>query len=251
MPVETRDVEKLVRLEGEKTSQFFGTEVPQPGVWLFEAEDRIKRDQLFKVAPFYLPQRQLVEGVTYPGLKWPLNPWIYEQIRNGNLDEDADQLPGAWVLLDVTPKPNYDNGRQMYHDTKRFKEMLAGLREQNLIEVSSEYRHISEDSRFAISADKIDGRGAVVARAVAEILGIQSEQVTTLPYATFNYVGNRDHPEWGQANTAEWLRNTFEHGRRPHGGHSLGGLSDVLYWLSDYRFDIIGFRLQVGPPSNT
>lgn len=250
MTVEAIDAKRLARSQGEAISRFFDTEVPKPGDWLFVVAEKIASEKFLNVAPFYIPRRQLVEGVAFPGLKWPLDRWLYKQIKAGNVAADADWLPGEWVLFDVTERPGYDNGKQMYHDTLRFKEMLATLREQGGILVPNDYRYVPNDSRFAISADEIDGRSGVVARAVASILGLETGQVTTPPYATLNYVGNLAHPELGKVNTSEWLRNSFGYDDRLYGGDSDdGGLSDVHYWRSVDRYDFIGFRLQISPPS--
>lgn len=245
-----QNAEKLVRSQSVAISGFFGVEVPKPDDWLFAAAEKIRQEKLFKAAPFYLPRRQLAEGANFPGLKSPLNPWLYDQMRAKTVDQDADWLPGEWILFDVTERPNYNDGKQMYPDMPRFKEMLANLRDQGQVEVPDSYKHVPKDSRFAISPDEIDGSKAVVAKAVAGILDLTAEQMTTPPYATLNYIGNLAHLELGQVTTSEWLRNKFGRWGRLHGGHSdEGGLSHVHYWSSNGRFGLIGFRLQVSSPS--
>lgn len=253
MAVEVFDPEKLAKLQAKAIGGFFGTEVPNPGEWLFKVVETNRTEKLFDVnrlAPFYLPRRQLAEGVSFPGLKYPLDPWLYDQIRTGNVAADADRLPEGWMLLDLTERPGYDNGKQMYPDTPRFKEMLADLRERGQIAVPDYCRHVRTDSRFALSPDEIDGKRAVVAEAVASALGIKTEQVATPLYVVFNYIGNLAHPEFGQVNTAEWFKNNFRRVDRLLGGGSGGGgLSDVGDWQSDVRRGLIGFRLQVSSPA--
>ncbi|MBI4039867.1 hypothetical protein HY389_00745 [Candidatus Daviesbacteria bacterium] len=244
--------EKLIIEQSVVISNFFGTEVPKPGDWLFEADEKIKKEKLFKVAPFYLPRRQLAQGVNFSGLKFPLDPWIYDQIKAKTVDQDVDWLSGEWILFDITKRPNYQNGRQMYPDMPRFKEMLANLREQDQIKGLGSYKHVPKDSRFAVSADEIDGSEAVVAKAVAGILDLKEEQITTPLYSTFNYIGNLAYPHLGQADTSEGFRNKFGYGYRLCGGDSDdGGLSYVDYCLSVDRSGTIGFRLQVSSPSRT
>ncbi|OGE29484.1 hypothetical protein A2867_00755 [Candidatus Daviesbacteria bacterium RIFCSPHIGHO2_01_FULL_40_11] len=271
MTAEILDAEKLVKSQSEAISGFFGMEIPKPPKpddWLFEVIERNRKEKLFDVnalRPFYLPRRHLAEGVSFPGLKWPLDPWLYIRTREGRVDADADRLPEGWMLLGLAERPYYDNGKQMYPDTPRFKEMLADLREQGQIAVPRSYRHVRKDSRFAISSQEIDGNKAVVAKAVAAILGSKTEQFSTPPYAVLNYVGNLAHPEFGQVNTAEWLRNRFGwfrdtffgwlidrlgFGTRLAGGFSdYGGLSCVANWHSDDRPDGLGFRLQISSPA--
>lgn len=253
MAVEVLDPEKLAKSQAEAISGFFGMEVPKPDDWLFEVVEKNRQEKLFdvnKFLPFYLSRRQLAEGISFPGLKHPLAPWLYDQIRAGNVAADADRLPEGWMLLDLTERPMYDNGKQMYPDTPRFKEMLADLRERGQVAVPDYCRHVRRDSRFALSPDEIDGKKAAVAKAVAAALGTKIEQATTPLYVVLNYIGNLAHPEFGQVNTAEWLKDNFRHGNRLHGGYSvLGGLSGVSYWLSDDHHDRIGFRLQVSSPA--
>lgn len=253
MAVETLDPEKLARLQAEAISGFFGMVVPKPGDWLFEVVEKNRTERLFDVralAPFYLPGRQLVEGVSFPGLEYPLAPWLYDQIRAGNVVADADSLPEGWLLLDVIKRPDYKSGKQMYPDTPRFMEMLADLRDLGQVAVPDSYRHVPKNSRFAVSPDEIDGKNAAVANAVAAVLGIKTEQVATPLYVVFNYVGNLAHPEFGQVNTAEWFKNNFRRGDRLFGGRSgVGSLESVSDWLSGGCSDSIGFRLQVSSPS--
>lgn len=254
MAVEVRDANRLAREQGDAVSRFFGMDIPKPEDWLFQAIAINEREELFpmdNLKPFYLPIRQLAEGVSFPGLKSPLDPWLYDQIRAKTVANDADWLPGNWVLLDVTRRPNYDNGRQMYPDTPRFREVLASLRGLGRIEVPDKYRHVPMDSRFAISADEIDDRSGVVAKTVADTLGLEAGQVTTPLCSTFNYIGNLAHPELGLVNTVEWFRNNFGRGgHRLYGGNfGSGGLSNVNLWPSDDRDDGLGFRLQVSSPS--
>lgn len=252
------DAEKLAKSQVEKASRFFGIEIPQipqPGDWLFEVVAKNEKEKLFdvnKLKPFFLPGRQLAEDVNFPGLKHPLAPWIYIRMRLGIVDKDVDWLPEGWILLDTTERPNYNNGQQMYPDTPRYKEMLATLREQGQIKVLDFYKDVNKDSRFAISADEIDGSEAVVSKAVADILKLDPDKITTPPYSTFVYIGNLDHPELGQVNTAEWLRNECGYGIRLCGGHSgFDGLSNISVARSDNRGGHFGFRLQVSSPSKT
>lgn len=254
-----QDAEKLAQRQIKAISGFFGAQVPKPSERLFVVSETNRKEKLLKTAPLYVPRIQLAEGVTFPGLTHPLDPWLYEQIKlstesSFTVDKDADWLPGEWILLDITRRPNYNKGRQMYPDTPRFKDLLADLRDKGSnggILIPDFYKHVPKDSRFAISADEIDGSGNVIAGAVSEKLALQEgEEITTLPYSTFVYAGNLSYPHFGQANTSEWLRNKFGHGYRLHGGGSdRGGLSYVGRWPSDVRFDSLGFRLQARFPS--
>lgn len=251
MAVEAINAEKLAAGQRQAIARFFGAEIPAPPDRLFEVAERIREERLFRAEPFYLPKRSLAAGLQIPGLKVPLDPWLNEQIREGKIAQDADMLSGQWVIFDVSGRPNYDNGRQMYSDSNGLGEILADLRDQGKIEVPDYYRRVPKNSRFAVSADEIDGSGRFVADRVVAVLGLQADEiVTTPPYVVINYIGNLAHPEFGQANTSEWFADKFGRGDRLYGGLSgYGGLSRVYYWPSDYHYGLMGFRLQVSFPS--
>lgn len=256
MAVETRniDAEELVRAQREAISSFFGTEVPAPSDRLFVVCENIRREGLWTPEPFFVPQRRLPEDVSFPGLEHPLSSVLYGWMREGYVGADADTLPGLWIIWDPTKRPDYRDGKQMYPDTRRFKELLVYLRERaNGIEVPDDLSRVPKDSRFGISADAVDGSKNLVAGEVASILALQKgETVSAPPYAVFNYIGNLAHRELGGVNTSEWFRNSFRRGYRLRGGSSdFGGLSDVRYWHSDSGHDRIGFRFQISFLSGT
>lgn len=245
------DSEKLVTAQKQAIAGFFGTEVPTPPDRLFRVLEKIKEERLFKAEPFYLPHRRLSEGSQYPGLTVSPSPWFYRQIREGRIAEGADLLPGQWIILDVSRRPNYHDGKQMDPDSSGLGDILADLRDQGKIQVSGYYRHVPRNSRFAVSADEIDGESGFVAKAVASVLSLQlEEQVATPLYVVFNYIGNLAHSEFGQVNTWERFADSFGHGRRLLGGHSdYGGLASADRWQSGYHDDDVGFRLQISFPA--
>lgn len=255
MAVEVQNTEELIKNQRGVISAFFGTEIPNPPDQLFEVAERIRQEGLFKAEPFYLPRRSFPEGITFPGQTGPMSPNLYRYIKEGWVDADANTLPGQWVILDVTQRPGYENGKQMYPDTVQFKELLAIGRElgdKGGIVVPDYCRQVPEDSRFAISPDEIDGSVGYVSKVVARCLNIEPDRITTPYYATFYYVGNLSHSEFGQANTGEWFRNSFRRGSRLFGGDSDGGgLAYVDRWRPGGHVDFMGFRLQVSFPSET
>lgn len=254
MAVEARNrgVEELVIDQRKAISNFFGTEVPAPPDRLFVVCDKIRKEKLWTPEIHYIPDRRLSEGSSFPGLEHPFGSALYRWMRDGLIDADGDLLPGQWIIWDPTRRPDYNNGKQMYPDTPRFREILAGLRDgEDGIEVPSDYKHVPKDSRFAISADEIDGSRNLVGGEIAKIMALQEgEVISTPPNAVFVYIGNLRHQELGRVTTSEWFRNNFGHGGRLDGGGSrLGGLSDVDDWPSGFRNRSVGFRLQVSFPS--
>lgn len=248
-----QDAEKLVSSQREVISAFFGTEVPVPSYRLFMVCEEIRQEKLWKPETFFVPQIRLPEGVSFPGLKRPLSSSLYMWMREKLVGDDADSLPGQWIIWDATRRPSYNEGRQMYPDTRRFKELLASLRErEDGIEVPDYYAHVQKDSRFVISADEIDGSKNLVVGEIAKVLGLREGEIISTPsYAVFNYIGNLVHPELGKVDTSEWFRNTFEHGLRLSGGHSrFRGLSGVEGWPSGVHDNCISFRLQISFPNH-
>lgn len=189
------DAKKLVRAQEEAIFNFFGAEVPAPPDRLFVVWEKIRQEKLWTPEPFFVPLRRLPESVSFSGLKHPLSFVLYGWMREGLVDASADTLPGQWIIWDPTKRPNYKGGKQMYPDTRRFKELLADLRERaNGIEIPDYLSHLRKDSRFGISADEIDGSKNFVAGEVANILGLQEGEVISTPsYAVFNYIGNLAH----------------------------------------------------------
>lgn len=182
MIVEAKNIEGLVRNQQRAISAFFGAEVPAPSDRVLAVCEEIRQKQLWALELFFVPQLKLPEGVSFPGLKHPLSSVLYGWMREHYVDDDADMLPGQWIIWDTTRRPNNRDGKQMYPDTRRFKELLADLRERaNGIEVPNYLSHVPKDSRFGISPDEIDGSKNLVAGEVAKILGLQEGEVSSTP----------------------------------------------------------------------
>ncbi len=146
-----------------------------------------------------------------------------------------------WVLIDKSPKPNYDRGLQLYPNDP-YASILAELRKTGKIAIPDRVKHVPETSRFGVSLDEIEGE--VVPQVAQGILGIVSSRVRVPKEIEFNFIGNLHHPEWGRTNTSEWMHDGFGGVGRLFGGDSdYGGLVYVDdYWPDDHR-DRIGFRL--------
>lgn len=252
------DAEKLVKNEQVAIAGFFGTEVPAPTDRLFEVAETNRQQKLFNNPKIlYVPRRSFPEGTTFPGQRVPMSSNLYRYMKEELIDADANSIPGQWMIFDTTMAEDYNGGKQMYSDTPRFRDLLADLRDQNReahIEIPDYCKDVPKDSRFAISADEIDGSRKLVTMEVANILKLQpGEEVSTPPYSVFYYVGNLDSSlRLGDFTIFEWFKNRFEGGLRLVGGDSdFGGLSSVDSWQSGLHDDCIGFRLQVAFPSQT
>lgn len=201
--------------------------------------ERAKEKGIGNLKAYFLPELVFEENTDYPG--WDVKPehWYWEQIRNGNVDSDVPELKGMWVLVDTTQKPNYKDGKQVYSNDQ-FGNILAQLRKDKKITVPSDYKHVPQNSRFAVSWDELKGH---VLPAIAETLGVKTNQVRLPKEIEFNVVGNLFHPEWGQTSTWEWFEDRFGGGDRLYGGGcGFGGLVNVSCSWSDGRNAGIGFR---------
>ena len=170
-----------------------------------------------------------------------LEKWYRQQIGR-TIDKDAAILKPAFVLVDTTPKPNYDGGRQLYPNDS-FGPLMFQLREEGKIEVPDDYKHVLETSRFAVTPVE---RETHLYPAFAKILKVEPDKVRVPTAAENNFLGNIHHPEFGQNNTYEWYADEFGTDYRLIGGDSdSGGLTNVSYGWSGYRHGHYGFRLLV------
>lgn len=182
----------------------------------------------------------------YPGWNVKPEPWFWENVANGRISEDATKLEEMLIAIDNTPKPNYDNGRQLYQSDP-FAPLLERLRKEKKINVPRDLRHIPNTSRFGISPNELTEH---VLPAIAEMLGVDSNHVRLPKEIEFNITGNLFHPEWGNTNTLEWFADKFGDGSHLFGGDSgRGGLADVDRRWSDFRSDLVAFGPVVRFPS--
>ncbi|MBI4080607.1 MAG: hypothetical protein HY430_02440 [Candidatus Levybacteria bacterium] len=177
-----------------------------------------------------------------PGWKVKPEHWFWEQIKDGNLPQDAATLKEGWYLVDRRGKPNYQDDKQMYEDDY-LAPFMENLRETGRVQ---KYRFVPDNSRFGASADEIE---QVILPELASILGSEGI-VRSKREIEFNVLGNMHYPEWGETNTWEWYADKFEDDSRLIGGHSGGGgLAHVSYDWSDNRHDGVGFAPLVEFPS--
>ena len=169
---------------------------------------------------------------------WDKKPenWYWDQIKNGEVSPDAAKLPGSWVLIDKTPKPDYKDGKQL-HEKDPFGPLLVKLREDKKIQ---SIKGMPDTSRFGISHNELT---QVVLPEIAKLLGVDASQVRLPKEIEFNLIGNLKHPEWGNTNTWEWLNDKFEDDDRLFGGSSgSGGLARVDYRWSGNHDGNLAFR---------
>src|SRR3990167_7202662 len=164
-----------------------------------------------------------------------------QQRTQEKVDDSATSLDGNWVLIDKTPKPQYDNGRQSY-ESDSLAPLMARVRDEEKIKGSP-----TPTSRFSTSWNELD---KTVLPELAHDLGIRDDQVRLPKAIEFNVLGNMHHKEWGETTTWEWFEDKFESGSRLIGGRSGdGGLAHVGWDQPGLRSDSLGFRPLIVFPS--
>ncbi len=244
----------LVKSESEAWRTFLGKDIDVPPVpqELLDAQQKAQEKGITSLEAHYLPAMKLgtrggkggkipVKPVDAPGWTTKPNDWFWEQATDGKVDDSAFSLDGNWVLIDKTPKPQYDNGRQSY-ESDTLTALMARLRDEDKIEGSS-----TPASRFSTSWNELDGK---VLPELAHDLGVRDDQVRLPKAIEFNVLGNMHHKEWGETTTWEWFEDKFESdGRLIGGGSDGGGLARVRWLQPDGRDDGLGFRPLIVFPS--
>lgn len=226
---------------------FFGREVAvfDPPSLLSETQ-RLAENEGFNFAPIFFPAIEFKPDSDYPGWKDKPEEWYWRQIgKRGGISEDAAKLGGFWGLLDISVRPNYNNGRQLF-DNDALGNILKKGRRNGKIVVPDYLQHVPDTSRFGVSPNEQD---AYVFPELAKVLNLSDKikkgivQTRRLTEMEFNFAGNLRYTHFGEANTWEWLHDNFGDGDRLDGGHSgYGGLALVYDDWSGFRDDDLGFR---------
>lgn len=204
---------------------------------VFEVWHRAIELGFIRMSAHIIPGHDL-ENIDLPRGWVRLDKWYRQQIDK-TIDKDAAILKPAYVLIDTTPKPNYEGGRQLYPNDS-FGPMMSLLREEGKIEVPNDYKHVPETSRFAVMPIE---RETHFDTAFAQTLKVDPSKVRVPTAAENNFIGNVWHPELGQKNTWEWYADVFETDCRLIGGsRDDGGLAAVFCDWRGARLDDVGFR---------
>jgi len=222
--------------------QFPAVEVPYPSQALVDFLRQTKEGGITMFEPYFLPSatftqehiRMNGQTYSYPEEWQKPEDWFYKQIQEKKVDKRALTLPGGWVAIDTTLRPDYDNGNQQYpHDPLR--PLLETLEKAGKIAPSA------PGSRFGVSPDDQE---AEVFPLIESTLNLPPNTITVPTALMFNVIGNMSHPEFGTASTYEWFADAFGGvGRLVGGSSGYGGLSSVYRSSSSIRDDYIGFRL--------
>ena len=247
--------QELIERERSSLREFFGKDIDVPALPDSITAEQYERWKEMKFELHYLPDEEMSDNKKYPGWKKkpgkkysPNKEWGIEFLdeaaasKNG-LSPDNLKLPGKWILVDTREKPAYQDGNQKYPDDAELGAAIKELRDRGVIQ---NFKH--PDSRFNISWDEM--HKPEVRAKLAELLGVDPEQVRLPRAAEWNFLGNAHYPKWGDTNTWERFEDSYQQGsRRLAGGDSDGGgLSDVGWAAPDGRDDRGGFRPLIAFP---
>ncbi|MBI4175004.1 hypothetical protein HY523_00120 [Candidatus Berkelbacteria bacterium] len=250
-------LDRMVTAEAQALKVFFGQEIDMRFYHEALKSAGLEKMQLWLAlghSPYYLPPAELTREIELPGWKVRPNEFFWKNLADGNfyrlvagalVKVEKAQLPGQVLLLDNRPKPQYRNGKQMWHKDSTFLgPVIEQLREDKLL---ATYDHGSQTSRFGASANEVQQH---IRPAAAALLGLSLDQVSLEPTLVANLIPQihrkSARAKDGSTNTWVWYEEYFENAaRRVLGGDSgYGGLAGVDWGSASYAYDCVSFRLQ-------
>ncbi|MDO8657282.1 MAG: hypothetical protein Q7K55_00975 [Candidatus Levybacteria bacterium] len=239
---------ELIVAEREALSKFFGKDIliPEPPDRIFKILERFYSSGIRGLEPHYWPGQTFKKKDQFPG--WNIRPkeWFWQRLKEGSVEENAATIEEGWYIIDHRPKPDYDEGLQLYKDDY-LAPTIQSLRNKGLIQT---YRSVPEASRFAISPIQIERLVLPAFAQSPELEDVMTgNEIRNKKYIEFNIWGNIFHPKWGQTNTWEWFADkVFGGSYRLIGGNSeFGGFTRVDCSWSDDHSGHAGFSPIMGP----
>jgi hypothetical protein len=236
--------EQLLNDQAGALRTFFGKEtLPPPPQELLEFVER-SSELGFTFEPYFEPSVRFTQDSNYPGWLVKPNLWFWEQIRKGNISQDAAILSGQWAAMEALQMPNYDNGKQLYENDP-LGPILERLRKDKKIAAPNWCKDIPPISRFGLSSGQIKGYVVPLFVEHTKIKATaEKAEVRIPPYMSWNFRGNIAHPEWGKTDTSEWFAESIWGAFSLCGGNrDHGGLADVEETYKTSNSGHIGFRL--------
>lgn len=195
-------------------------EVPEPSQDLFETLKNFEERGIRRFDEvYYQPGLQLAENDKFWEGRGIVKPesYFWQQIKNGNIPQEAAMLEEGWYIGDRRGKPGYNGGRQRYGEDDYMESLMAYLRGSNRIQ---KYRGGLDYSRFGASPQEIEGIILPEFAVRSDAKGI----VRNRRYMELCVRGNIAHPEYGKTDTWEWFGDpAFRGASRLFGGSSVGG----------------------------
>lgn len=179
---------------------------------------------------------------------------------------DGDQT--YWILIEGTPRPNFNNGQQLY-EKDPWAEVLKVLRPDKgkkkipQYEITTKWgegEHSSEtvekveipqESRFGITRTEL--YGTVLPAIAVGFLNGSNVKPRTPTMNEYQMIGKLFHPEWAQVDTREFLHDHVNKGSMSHHlvsvDSSAGGFANVSIEWDEFRSEKIGFRVVIPFPA--
>jgi len=252
--LEFRDwINKILDRERQYHLAFFGREFDLTEFerkLRFCGRRKIKAWQSLGHEPHFLPDVSLMPGDEYPG--WRIKPEqrFYQMLVKGKIFRNIDGqlnkvlragLDGISVLIDIRPKPAYDDGRQMYGKDNLLGKIIEQLRKERKI---VQYDSGLQSSRFGVSADEWEEKikPALAGKMALDINRLRLETVEESNIIPQLYPDSRKND--GSTNTSVWYEQYFVGcGHRFSSGSSGNGvLADVFCSSSDDHWGGRSFR---------
>lgn len=195
--------------------------VPKPPALLLETQ-RVAEGEGFKFfEPIYFPKlsyRKLSDEhvKNWEGwISW-LNingPFAVKGFTSGSNFPNPSTFGGFWALFDKTPRPNYNEGKQLFDNDEQLGSVIAEINQRIRGFRTEHLNHVPENSRFGISLNDICSH---VFRELSMRLRLEDARkdkvvlIRTPKLMEFNFAGNTRYPFLGKADTWEWLYDTID-----------------------------------------
>ncbi len=198
-------------------------------------EENLARAAKFNLKPVFLPDEEISEDRNLKNWVKP-EKWFYQKREEGKIGKDSDMLKRGWYLADFTPSVDYDNGIQVYPNDP-LAPIIERLRKGGKV---GKRDATPMGSRFSIIPQN---EWPLVFTELAKEIGLNPKQIQLERAIEFNAIGNLYDSTRGKFNSWEWFSDLFEVSRRLSGGdRDDGGLADVVYYSSGYRYDDVAGR---------
>jgi hypothetical protein len=233
----------IVEQEAYWVSKFAGAEINLPPIpkQLDSIRYRaVTRGLMF--VPHFVPTPELSEIQVSEAQRGSFVPLPVDQWKDKNYGLKEN---GYWVLVENITAHQASEGWGFYADTSILGLYLAHLRSSGKIVNSNEWpsNPVFPTSRFGVSESNFR---QYVAPFVAQLLGIDLEQIR-LPWAKeYHYLGKNFYSEWGKFSYSEWVNDSTN---LPKVSLTLGGYADGLDSVeaapSGMNACLVGFRMVV------
>lgn len=205
-------------------------EAPKMPNWIDENNLFYWQQNLFNV--HYMPKislREVPDVSFWRKKRNRLHRVFYKKIKEGKINENALNLTGKWILIDVRNRPRKKVPWVRSADV-RFLDKL-GFSSKEYFKKWNKQIHSEEylkeiltekgfGSRFCLNVHEINE----LKPAILEFLKINNKKNIRLPYfIEYNYLANTFYPAWRKTNTWEWLEDKFGKDKQLAGGSKLPG----------------------------